>query len=73
MVGAALVSIPSLVVNVDIFVRREPLGHVGDLLVVVCKLLEGLFHSVVEEGLPLLEPEEVPWGMTPGHIDVSVD
>ena len=73
MVGTALVSIPSLVVNVDILVRREPLGHVGDLLVVVGKLLEGLFHSVVEEGLPLLEPEEVPRRMTSGHVDVSVD
>ena len=73
MVGTAPVTIPSLVVNVDVFVRREPLGHVGDLLVVVGKLLEGLLHSVVEEGLPLLEPEEVPRRMTSGHVDVSVD
>ena len=66
-------SIPSLVVNVDVFVRREPLGYIGDLLVVVGKLLESFLYSVVEEGLPLLEPEQIPRGMTSGHVDVSVD
>ena len=62
-----------LVVNVDVVVRRESLRNVGDLLVVVGELLKRFLHSVVEEVLPLLEPEQIPWWMTSRDVDVPCD
>ena len=68
-----LFSIQFLVMNVDILVWRKSLRNVGDLFVVVGKLLKSFLHSVIEEGLPLLEPEQIPRRMTSCDVNVSGD